>query len=397
LSLGNVVFRTHTRKIVRMTGLYVCPYGSDLRAPFARGALFFCWLSFSGKLASLRDPFHTGPYAKLCGRFDTRMEAQEKAARAALPSLFHKEPYWKFTRVPGLSLTPSPEIATAPYSESRFRKDLTMQAKGYRWLPLLGVTLLGFSLGAASLATSALAQSKEVVVFAAASLKNALDEAAAGFAKDTGKPAPKISYAASNTLAKQIEAGAPADVFLSADLDWMDYLASKDLIRPDTRVNLLGNRLVLIAPKDATVSLTIGSGFDLATALGSGKLAMANVDAVPAGKYGKAALERFGVWEAVKSQVAQADNVRGALLLVSRGEAPLGIVYQTDAAADPNVKIVGVFPEDSHPPIIYPMAVTKDSTHADAVAFVTYLRSGASKPAFEKQGFTVLNKPTSGS
>jgi molybdate transport system substrate-binding protein len=268
-----------------------------------------------------------------------------------------------------------------------------MPSRRYRWLSVLGVILLGlgFSLG------SAHAQSKEVVVFAAASLKNALDAAAAGFAKDTGRPTPKISYAASNTLAKQIEAGAPADVFLSADLDWMDYLASKDLIRPDTRVNLLGNRLVLIAPKDATVSLTIGSGFDLATALGSGKLAMANVDAVPAGKYGKAALERFGVWEAVKSQVAQADNVRGALLLVSRGEAPLGIVYQTDAAADPNVKIVGVFPEDSHPPIIYPMAVTKDSTHADAVAFVTYLRSGASKPAFEKQGFTVLNKPTSGS
>ncbi|MBO1909487.1 molybdate ABC transporter substrate-binding protein [Microvirga sp. 3-52] len=268
-----------------------------------------------------------------------------------------------------------------------------MPSRRYRWLSVLGVILLGlgFSLG------SAHAQSKEVVVFAAASLKNAVDAAAAGFAKDTGRPTPKISYAASNTLAKQIEAGASADVFLSADLDWMDYLASKDLIRPDTRVNLLGNRLVLIAPKDAMVSLTIGSRFNLAAALGSGKLAMANVDAVPAGKYGKAALERFGVWEAVKSQVAQADNVRGALLLVSRGEAPLGIVYQTDATADPNVKIVGVFPEDSHPPIIYPMAVTKDSTHADAVAFVTYLRSGASKPAFEKQGFAVLDKPASGS
>ncbi|MBN9061368.1 MAG: molybdate ABC transporter substrate-binding protein [Rhizobiales bacterium 65-9] len=261
----------------------------------------------------------------------------------------------------------------------------------------LGAAAVAVLAGLVAAPLSAGAQSKEVVVFAAASMKNALDEIAAGWAKASGKPAPKISYAASNTLAKQIEHGAPADLFISADLDWMNFLAGKNLIKPDTRVNLLANRIVLVAPKDSTASVAIAPGFDLAKALAGGKLAMGNVDAVPAGKYGKAALEKLGAWNGVKDSIAQAESVRAALLLVSRGEAPLGVVYQTDAAADPNVKIVGAFPEDTHPPIIYPVAVMKDSTNADAAAFLSYLRGPAARTAFEKQGFTVLVKPSSGS
>jgi molybdate transport system substrate-binding protein len=233
------------------------------------------------------------------------------------------------------------------------------------------------------------AQGKDVVVFAAASLKNALDDIAGQWQRETGKKT-VISYACSNTLIKQIEQGAPADIFVSADLDWMDYGQQKDLIRPDSRSNLLGNRLVLIAPKDSSVSANIQPGFDLAALLKGGRLAMANVDAVPAGKYGKASLEKLGVWDSVKDKIAQAESVRAALLFVSRGEAPLGIVYQTDAAADPSVKIVGTFPEDTHPPIIYPVALTKESTNADAQTFLNYLRSPSARAAFERQGFTVL-------
>jgi molybdate transport system substrate-binding protein len=199
-----------------------------------------------------------------------------------------------------------------------------------------------------------------------------------------------ISYAASNTLIKQIEQGAPADIFISADLDWMDYGQQKDLIKPDSRSNLLGNRLVLIAPKDSSVSANIQPGFDLAALLKGGRLAMGNVDAVPAGKYGKASLEKLGVWDSVKDKIAQAESVRAALLFVSRGEAPLGIVYQTDATADPSVKIVATFPENTHPPIIYPVALTKESANVDAQAFLNYLRSPAARAAFERQGFTVL-------
>ena len=254
----------------------------------------------------------------------------------------------------------------------------------------LGASILGLGLPAASV--PARAQSGGPVVFAAASLKNALDDVAASWTKD-GKAAPKLSYAASNTLAKQIEEGAPADIFFSADLDWMDYLQGKNLIKADTRVDLLANRIVLIAAKDAAVSIDVGPGLDLAKALGSGRLAMGNVDAVPAGKYGKAALITLGAWDGVKDKVAQAENVRAALVLVSLGEAPLGIVYATDAAADPRVKIVGTFPENSHPPIVYPVAVTRDATSPDASALLAYLRGPTSKAAFEKQGFTVLNRP----
>jgi molybdate transport system substrate-binding protein len=237
---------------------------------------------------------------------------------------------------------------------------------------------------------AALAQGKEPLVFAAASLKNALDDIAAQWQRESGKKL-VISYAASNTLIKQIEQGAPADMFISADLDWMDYGQQNNLINVQTRANLLSNRIVLVAPKDATLTLNIARGFNLAAALKGGRLAMANVDAVPAGKYGKAALEKLGAWDGVKDKIAQADNVRAALLLVSRGEAPLGIVYQTDAASEPAVKIVGTFPEDSHPPITYPIALTKTSTNPDARAFLSYVRSAAAKPAFERQGFTVLS------
>jgi molybdate transport system substrate-binding protein len=255
---------------------------------------------------------------------------------------------------------------------------------------------LGLAMVAAAVPLAiARAQDGALVVFAAASLKNALDEIAVAWTKGTGKPAPKISYAASSALAKQIEQGAPAGLFISADTDWMDYVEKKGLIKNDTRVNLLGNKIVLIAPKDTAVALEIKPGFDLAKALGGGKLAMANVDAVPVGKYGKAALEKLGAWNGVKDNIAQAENVRAALLLVARGEAPLGIVYSTDAAAEPNVKIIGAFPADSHPPIIYPAAETKDTKSADAKSFLDYLKSSKARPAFEKQGFTVLVKSAS--
>jgi molybdate transport system substrate-binding protein len=253
------------------------------------------------------------------------------------------------------------------------------------WLALLAAAALTWSAGA----HPAAAQGKDVVVFAAASLKNALDEIAGQWQRETSKKV-AISYAASNTLIKQIEQGAPADIFISADLDWIDYGQQKGLIKPDTRSNLLGNRLVLIAPKDSNVTANIQPGFDLAALLKGGRLAMGNVDAVPAGKYGKAALEKLGSWDSVKDKIAQAENVRAALLFVARGEAPLGIVYQTDAASDPTVKIVGTFPENTHPPIIYPIALTKESTNPDAQAFLNYLKSAAARPAFERQGFTVL-------
>src|SRR5215467_6164923 len=245
---------------------------------------------------------------------------------------------------------------------------------------LVALTVLG-SMPAASAA--------EIVVFAAASLKEALDDAAHVYEKQSGDIV-KISYAASSTLAKQIESGAPADVFTSADLDWMDYLQQRNLIKTPTRRNLLGNRLVIVAPKDSDLKLGIKPGFDLAGALKGGRLAMADPDSVPAGKYGKAALEKLGVWNAVKAAVAPSENVRAALLLVSRREAPLGIVYATDAAADPGVKIAGVFPEDTHPPIVYPVALTAESKTPNAARLLQFLTSPAARPIFEKRGFTVL-------
>jgi molybdate transport system substrate-binding protein len=244
--------------------------------------------------------------------------------------------------------------------------------------------MLAFGLGIPQAAAQ-----ETVTVFAAASLKNALDEINTACEADVGQKA-TISYAASSALAKQIEEGAPADVFISADLAWMSYLSDKNLTKKDTELPLLGNRIVLIAPAESSAAIEIAPNFDLAGLLGDGKLAMANVEAVPAGKYGKAALETLGVWSSVKGSVAQAENVRAALALVSTGEAPLGIVYQTDAAADPKVKIVAVFPEDTHPPIVYPMAETAGSKDDDTPAFLKCLQSAKAKDLFEKQGFTVL-------
>jgi molybdate transport system substrate-binding protein len=239
-------------------------------------------------------------------------------------------------------------------------------------------------------AHSAVAQGGKVTVFAAASLKNALDAVAADWRQRTGKPV-TISYAASPTLAKQIENGAPADLFISADLEWMDYLQQRNLIDPKSRRDLLGNKLVLIAPKDSTVQATLEPGFPLARLLGGGRLAMADPDTVPAGKYGKAALTKLGVWQDVAGRVAAAENVRAALLLVARGEAPLGIVYQTDAAVEPGVRIVASFPADTHPPITYPMALTT-AARTGAADFAEYLRSNAAAKRFEAQGFTVIDR-----
>jgi molybdate transport system substrate-binding protein len=236
----------------------------------------------------------------------------------------------------------------------------------------------------------AAAQSADLVVFAAASLKNALDAVYAQWRKETGKTV-RISYAASSALARQIEQGAPAHIFISADVDWMDYLAQRRFIKPDTRANLLGNRIVLIAPKDRAQTIDITPGLDLGRIVGDGRLAMANVDTVPAGKYGKAALEKLGAWTGVAAKVAQTENVRAALLLVSRGEAPAGIVYATDAAAEPHVAIIGTFPQDAHPPIIYPAALTASAIHPDAAAFFAYIKSAKARPLFETQGFAVLS------
>jgi len=271
-----------------------------------------------------------------------------------------------------------------------------MQREHRPWAALARAAAFALLVGAFAFAPGVRAESRQVLVFAAASLKNALDDAAAAWNRETGRRA-VVSYAASNTLAKQLEAGAPADIFFSADTDWMDYAASKDLIRPDSRVDLLGNAIVLIAPRDAAVQVEMGPGFDLAPVLGSGHLAMGNVSAVPAGKYGKAALEKLGAWDGVKDKVVQAESARAALLLVSRGEAPLGIVYRTDAASDPGVKIIANFPADSHPAIIYPLALTKVSSSPDARSFVDFLRSPLARSLFERQGFVVMNKPASGS
>ena len=251
----------------------------------------------------------------------------------------------------------------------------------YLRIGLAGLLLISpFVAGAQAQKTDA----SSITIFAAASLKNALDNAAKAFEKSASTKS-VISYAGSSALAKQIEQGAPADIFISADLDWMDY------VKDDTRCNLLGNRLVLIAPKSSPVELKITKDFPLSAALGDGRLAMANVKSVPAGKYGSAALEKLGVWGAVQSKVAQADNVRAALALVAQGEAPLGIVYESDAAAEPKVKVVDVFPEDSHPPIIYPIAVLADAKSAAAAsAFIRYLRTPEGQAYFTKEGFTVL-------
>lgn len=246
----------------------------------------------------------------------------------------------------------------------------------------------GTWLGALAL-TAPAAAAEPVTIFAAASLKNALDAANAEWRKETAK-ATRASYAASSALAKQIENGAPVDVFISADLAWMDYLAKKNLIRTETRANFLGNRLVLVAPTATARPVALQPGVDLAALVGPGKLAMGDVTSVPAGKYGKAALETLGAWAGVQNKIAGTESVRAALLLVARGEAPYGIVYQTDAAAEPGVALVGTFPENTHPPILYPIALIAASKNADAAAYLRFLQSDKAAVFFTAQGFRVL-------
>ena len=250
---------------------------------------------------------------------------------------------------------------------------------------LLGLAAgLAFGLGLAAPGLGA----DGLTVFAAASLKNAMDEIAARFERETGH-AVAVSFAGSSALARQIRYGAPADIFISANPGWMDALEREGLIDPASRFDLLGNALVLVAHGRDAAEVEIAPGMDLAAMLGEGRLAMTLVDAVPAGIYGKAALERLGAWEAAAPQVAQADNVRAALALVSSGEAPLGIVYATDAAADDNVTVVGTFPAGTHPPIVYPAAAVAASRNPHKSRFLAWLRGPAAREAFERQGFVV--------
>ncbi len=234
------------------------------------------------------------------------------------------------------------------------------------------------------------ASAARITVFAAASLKNALGEIARDWKADSGNEA-AISFAGSSLLARQIIAGAPADLYISADIKWMDAVARAGRIAPQSRVDLLGNSLVLIAPRASAAPVHVAKGFDLLGKLGSGRLAMALYDSVPAGIYGREALTALGVWTVLKGHVAQADNVRAALALVATGEAPYGIVYATDAAAEPRVSVVGTFPADSHPPIIYPAALMKGASPA-ARAFMAYLEGPRARAVFERDGFRVLVK-----
>ena len=243
-------------------------------------------------------------------------------------------------------------------------------------------------------AAQPLAAQESITVFAAASLKNALDDANAAYTKTTGIKV-VASYAASSALAKQIEGDAPADVFISADLQWMDYVAQKNMIKPDSRVNLLGNKLVLIAPADSKLDkVIIAKPFDIAKLAGDGRIAVADVKAVPAGLYAKAALGSLDGWTAAEPKLAMAENVRATLAFVARGETPVGIVYETDAKVEPKVKIVGVFTEGSHPAIVYPVAATM-AAKADAGKYLNFLRGAESKAIFEKYGFSFLVKPVS--
>jgi molybdate transport system substrate-binding protein len=258
--------------------------------------------------------------------------------------------------------------------------------------PLAGL-FIALTILCGSASPPAFAQDKSLTVFAAASMKNALDDVDTAYTAKTGV---KIvaSYAASSVLAKQIEQGAPADIFVSADTDWMDYAITKKSINEPTRINLLGNSIVLIAPKDSTVTnVTIGQGFDLAKLAGAGKIATGDVNSVPVGKYAKAALEKLGAWDAAAPKFAMAESVRAALILVARQEAALGIVYATDAKVEPGVKIVGTFPAESHPPIIYPVAATT-TAKAEAKDYLAFLRTSAAKAIFEKYGFSFLISPT---
>ena len=249
-------------------------------------------------------------------------------------------------------------------------------------LRLLALVLLACVLASAPLR----AQTRGPLVLAAASLQEALGEAADAWTAK-GHPRPVISFGGSSALARQIEAGAPADLFISADEQWMNHVTAKGLIRKGTRAPFLSNRLVLVAPARSNTRLVIRPGFPLARALGTGRLAMADPASVPAGRYGKAALVNLGVWPDVAGKVVRAENVRAALALVERGEAPLGLVYATDARASARVWVAGVFPPSSHPPISYPIAVLRESTHREADAFRRFLISREGRAIFAARGF----------
>jgi len=244
-----------------------------------------------------------------------------------------------------------------------------------------------------ALLVPSVAVAEQITIFAASSLKNALDAIAAQWYGQTFHTV-VISYGGSPSLAKQIIEGAPADIFISSSIAWMDALADQALIKPDSRHDLLGNTLVLVAAGPNAAPVAITSGFDLAGLLGDGKLSMALVGSVPAGQYGKEALESLGVWSSVELSVAQSENVRAALALVATGEAPYGIVYGSDAiaddAADDKVTVVGTFPTDSHRAIVYPAAIVATSAKPEAAAFLDALTSDAATAVFMGQGFTVL-------
>ena len=254
---------------------------------------------------------------------------------------------------------------------------------------LTSVAALLVATGARSAdAPSTAAAPRSVLVFAAASLKGALDTIASRWTAATGHKV-TLSYAGSGALARQLEAGAPADIFVSADQQWMDYVEARSLIAAASRAPLVGNALVLVAPKGSGTVLRIGPGFALAAALGDSRLATGAPQSVPVGAYARAALGSLGVWDAVADRIAGADSVRGALAFVARGEARLGIVYRTDALSEPRVEIVDTFPADSHPPIVYPAALVATSTSEPARAFLAYLRSNEAAEVFRAEGFTL--------
>jgi molybdate transport system substrate-binding protein len=262
-----------------------------------------------------------------------------------------------------------------------------MPRSSWRWVAGVLLSLLSVTVAAREAAPgSAALPAPTLLVFAAASLSDALEEVDRAFSAASHIQV-KAAYAASSVLAKQIEAGAHADVFFSADREWMDYLAKRELLHDDTRRDLLGNALVLIAPADSPVQLKIAPGFPLVATLGNGRLASADPDSVPAGLYARASLTKLGVWDAVAPRLARAENVRAALAYVARGETPLGIVYQTDAQAEKRVRVVDVFPADTHPPIVYPVALTAQA-QPQAVAYLDYLSGTAARAIFTRYGFT---------
>lgn len=246
---------------------------------------------------------------------------------------------------------------------------------------------------AAALVPLAVRAGGPVTVFAAASLQESLTAAGAAWTAKSGTPV-RFSFGASSAMARQIDQGAPADVFLSADEEWMDWLDGKGGIVAATRRRLLSNQLVLIAPTGSRTALKIGPGMPLARGLGEGRLAVADTTSVPAGKYARASLTSLGVWDSVSDRLLPAENVRTALAYVARGEAPLGIVYATDARAEPKVRVVGVFPAASHPPIIYPGAVTASSRNSGAASFLGFLQGPQASAVFRRYGFGVLARPS---